>query len=161
MDDLEHYYKMRDSYKTRIKLLKERKALRGELSTADALELAQAERDLEVLEADSRTLAPSPELVAQLGPDARLAVLEQQNKFIVKKVDDAFSSLNQQLAQIRDGSAEYRTAEREERREYRALQERQRQEEKQQEKRERMLEQRFMWMVLAMIIIAVLVLAFR
>ncbi|KPV52449.1 hypothetical protein SE17_15440 [Kouleothrix aurantiaca] len=168
MDDLEHFYKMRAGYQSRINLLKQRRALRGELPTAEAMELAQAERDLEILEADSRLLAPSPELVLQLGPDARLAVVEQQGKFILQKVDSALRTIDRQLAQIRDDSAEYRAAERQERHERQQQLERERQEEKrqrelekQQEKRERMLEQRFIWTVLAMIIIAVLVLAFR
>lgn len=112
MEDLEHLWKLRDGYRRRIALLTEIKAERGELSTGQTIELQQAQRDLEIVEAQIQNGPPSPRLAANSGPDVRIAVVEFQVKAFGQKLDDALASLNGQLAQIRDSAKEWREAER-------------------------------------------------
>ena len=112
MEDLEHLWKLRDEYRARIKLLKLQQARYGMLPTGQTIELQQAERDLEIVEAQLHTLPPSEALTKASGPDVRLAVVEYQLKGLSDTLNTAMRTIDGQLVEIRDTAIEWRAAER-------------------------------------------------
>lgn len=112
MEDLEYLWKLRDEYKARINLLKLQEARYGTLPTGQAIELQQAQRDLEIVEAQLHTLPPSAALTKASGPDVRLAVVEYQIKALSDTLNTAMRTIDGQLAEIRDTAIDWRATER-------------------------------------------------
>lgn len=113
MEDLEHLWKLRAGYQTRIRLLELTEARLGTLPTGQAMELLQARRDLEIVEAQLHTLPPSEALTKASGPDVRLAVVEYQLKGLSDTLNTAMRTIDGKLAEIRDTSMEWRATEHE------------------------------------------------
>lgn len=107
MDDAEiqHLLELREGYQARIRILQQRRARRGELSSGDALELQQAERDLELVSAQLQSTPPSPHL-AELIPEARFAVMEVQMKAMNDRLNDGLTFINMRFEEFIELQAE-------------------------------------------------------
>lgn len=99
-EDLRHLWDLRTSYLERIRLLEARQARRGELSSGDALELAQARRDKEAVEASLQLVPPSQEVNDAIGYDGRLAVVEYQIKALSQMFDEGMRSAKTDTSEL-------------------------------------------------------------
>ncbi len=92
---------MRAGYVERIQLLEERQARRGDLPSGDALELAQARRDLEGVEARLQTVPLSRDARQAIGHDAHTIILEYRVKVVEDKLHDGLLTLNNAIGDVR------------------------------------------------------------
>jgi len=92
---------MRAGYVERIQLLEERQARRGDLPSGDALELAQARRDLEGVEARLQTVPLSRDVRQAIGRDAHTIILEYRVKVVEDKLHDGLLTLNNAIGDVR------------------------------------------------------------
>lgn len=98
---MQHLLAMRAGYVERIQLLEERQARRGDLPSGDALELAQARRDLEGVEARLQTVPLSRDVRQAIGRDAHTIILEYRVKVVEDKLNDGLLALNTAINQVR------------------------------------------------------------
>ena len=75
-EELQHLLELRSAYVERIHVLEERQARRGELPTTEAIDLIQARRDLEGVEARLQTVPLSRDARQAIGRDAHTIILE-------------------------------------------------------------------------------------
>ena len=92
---------MRSGYQERIRLLEERQARRGELPSGEALELAQARRDVEAVEARLQTTPISQDVWRAIGLDAHTIILEYRVKVVEDKLHDGLLTLNNAIGDVR------------------------------------------------------------
>lgn len=98
---MQHLLAMRAGYVERIQLLEERQARRGDLPSGDALELAQARRDLEGVEARLQTVPLSRDARQAIGHDAHTIILEYRVKVVEDKLHDGLLTLNNAIGDVR------------------------------------------------------------
>lgn len=98
---MQHLLAMRAGYVERIQLLEERQARRGDLPSGDALELAQARRDLEGVEARLQTVPLSRDVRQAIGHDAHTIILEYRVKVVEDKLHDGLLTLNNAIGDVR------------------------------------------------------------
>lgn len=98
---MQHLLAMRAGYVERIQLLEERQARRGDLPSGDALELAQARRDLEGVEARLQTVPLSRDARQAIGRDAHTIILEYRVKVVEDKLHDGLLTLNNAIGDVR------------------------------------------------------------
>lgn len=109
-EELQHLLTMRAGYLERIRLLEARQARRGELPSGEALELGQAQRDLEGVEARLQTVPVSREARQAIGPHAQIIILEFRVKALEDKLHDGLLSLERKLTEMQGEGQERRQA---------------------------------------------------
>lgn len=109
-EELQHLLVMRAGYLERIHLLEARQARRGELPSGEALELGQAQRDLEGVEARLQTVPFSREARQAIGPHAQIIILEFRVKALEDKLHDGLLSLERKLTEMQGEGQERRQA---------------------------------------------------
>lgn len=103
-DDIQHLWRMRDTYRQTIQILEERQArFGGDLPTYMEIELNQARRDKEATEAKLQLLQPSDDL----GSDARLALVEYKLNMLRDEFQTAWKQ-DDHKRQARQQSADSR-----------------------------------------------------
>ena len=107
-EELQHLLTLRAAYIARIQLLEERQARRGELPSGEALELNQAQRDLEGIEARLQTVPVSREARQAIGPHAQIIILEFRVKALEDKLHDGLLSLERKLTEMQGEGQERR-----------------------------------------------------
>ena len=101
-EELEHLLGLREKYLDRIRVLEERKAEMGPaLPSSMEIELLQARRDLEAVEARMQTVPISRDLRQVIGRDAQIIVLEFRVKALEDKFHDGMLALNNTINEVR------------------------------------------------------------
>ena len=101
-EELEHLVGLREKYLDRIRVLEERKAEMGPaLPSSMEIELLQARRDLEAVEARMQTVPISRDLRQVIGRDAQIIVLEFRVKAVEDKLHDGLLALNMAINEVR------------------------------------------------------------
>ena len=100
-EELQHLLELRSAYVERIHVLEERQARRGELPTAEAIDLIQARRDLEGVEARLQTVPLSRDARQAIGRDAHTIILEYRVKVVEDKLHDGLLTLNNAIGDVR------------------------------------------------------------
>ncbi len=101
-EELEHLLTLRAKYLDRIRILEERRAEMGPaFPSSMEIELLQARRDLEAVEARMQTVPISRDLRQLIGRDAQIIVLEFRVKAIEDKLHDGMLALNSSIDQVR------------------------------------------------------------
>ena len=102
-EELQHLLALRTKYLDRIQILEERKAEMGPaMPSSMEIELLQARRDLEAVEARMQTVPISRDLRQVIGRDAAVIVLEYRVKAIEDKLHDGMMALNSAINQVRE-----------------------------------------------------------
>lgn len=100
-DELRHLLEMHTSYVERIRILDERRAAFGTLSTAETVELAKAKREKAKVAAQLQVVSEvTPEARAALGEEAPYIILELQHKQLNDKFDDNQLLVMKQITQL-------------------------------------------------------------
>ena len=100
-DELRHLLEMHTSYVERIRILEERRAAFGTLSTAETVELAKAKREKAKVAAQLQVVSEiTPEAREALGDEAPYIILELQHKQLSDKFDDNQLLVMKQITQL-------------------------------------------------------------
>ena len=117
-EEIAHLWALRDATRRRRLVLEEQAASYGVgVPSHITIDLAQARKDEELIEAKLQTIEPSPKVAAQIGVAGRITILEHKHTMQGERVDSALLQFREQLTIIRDESREYRAAERQAREE--------------------------------------------